>query len=144
MTVARILEKKGYNVYTVAEDAPLSDIVKELASHKIGVVVVTSPAREIVGMVSERDVIRELAKGSSPSATTASQIMTRTICKCAPEDTEGDVMERMGKAGVRHLPVEHHGKLVGLISARDILALRIEKLDALMQDVMREAAAKSP
>lgn len=143
MSVARILEKKGYNVFTIGEDVPLDVIIKELAARHIGVLVVTNAAREIIGMVSERDVIRELAKGGTASARTASQMMTRTICKCSPDDTEGDVMERMGKAGVRHLPVEHHGKLVGLISARDILALRIEKLDALMQDVMREAAAKS-
>lgn len=142
MTVARILEKKGYKVFTVAEDVSLNVIIQELAAHKIGVLVVTNTAGTIVGMVSERDVIRELANGGSKFAATASGIMTRTVCKCAPDDTEGDVMERMGKAGVRHLPVEHHGKLVGVISARDILALRIEKLDALMQDVMREAAGK--
>lgn len=143
MSVARILEKKGYNVFTISEDVPLRAIVKELAARHIGVLVVTNAANAIVGMVSERDVIRELARDEGAAGTTASQMMTRTICKCSPDDTEGDVMERMGKAGVRHLPVEHHGKLVGIVSARDILALRIEKLDALMQDVMREVAQKA-
>lgn len=143
MTVARILEKKGYSVFTITEDVPLNAIVKELAARKIGVLVVTNSAKEVVGMVSERDVIRELAEGEATLNKTAADVMTRTVCKCAPDDTEGDVMERMGKAGVRHLPVEHHGKLVGLISARDLLALRIEKLDEMMKDVMREAAAKA-
>lgn len=143
MTVARILENKGYKVYTAREDAPLMDVIHELAEHKIGVLVVTNPAGEITGMVSERDVVREMAKNGLRPGATASEIMTRKVCKCAPDDTEGEVMERMGKAAVRHLPVEHHGKLVGLISARDILRLRIEKLDALMQDVMREVAQKA-
>ena len=58
MTVARILENKGYKVYTAGEDAPLTDVIRELAEHKIGVLVVTNPAGEITGMVSERDVVR--------------------------------------------------------------------------------------
>ena len=143
MTVARILEKKGFQVFTVPEDAPLRAVIKQLASNHIGVVVVTNAANQMVGLLSERDVIRELASDERAIDRTASAVMTRTICKCAPEDTEGDIMERMGKAGVRHLPVEHSGKLVGLISARDILNLRIEKLDALMKEIREEAARKA-
>jgi CBS domain-containing protein len=140
MTVARILEKKGYQVFTVAEDAPLRAVIKQLANHHIGVVVVTDASGQMVGLLSERDVIRELAKDVRATDRMASDVMTRTICKCAPDETESDIMERMGKAGVRHLPVEHSGKLVGVISARDVLNLRIEKLNALMKEIREEAA----
>lgn len=140
MTVARILDKKGFRIFTVGEDATLRDVIKVLAAHHIGVLVVTNAANDMVGMVSERDVIRELAADDHAISKTVSQVMTRTICKCTPDDTEGEIMERMGKAAVRHLPVEYSGKLVGLISARDILNLRIEKLDSLMKEIREEAA----
>lgn len=140
MTVARILDKKGFRIFTIAEDTPMRTIIRELAAHHIGVLVVLNSASQMVGMVSERDVIRELAAEDGDSRKTASQIMTRTVCKCTPDDTEGEIMERMAKAGVRHLPVEHSGKLVGLVSARDILNLRIEKLDDLMKEIREEAA----
>lgn len=143
MSVSRILDKKGFTVFTVRQDASLKSIIQELASHHIGVVVVTNDSGEIIGMVSERDVIRELAKHDLSVNKTAVEMMTGTVCKCAPEDTEGEIMERMGKAGVRHLPVEHNGKLVGLVSARDILNLRIEKLDALMKEIRGEAARQA-
>lgn len=140
MTVARILDKKGFTIFTIRDDAPLSSVIKELAGRHIGVLVVTNASGQMVGMVSERDVIRELGIDENIAGKTAASVMTRTVCKCTPEDTEGEIMERMGKAGVRHLPVEHNGKLVGLVSARDILNLRIAKLDELMQEIRSEAA----
>lgn len=140
MTVARILDKKGFTIFTIRDDAPLSSVIKELAGRHIGVLVVTNASGQMVGMVSERDVIRELGINENIAGKTAASVMTRTVCKCTPEDTEGEIMERMGKAGVRHLPVEHNGKLVGLVSARDILNLRIAKLDELMQEIRSEAA----
>lgn len=142
MTVARILEKKGYRVFTVGETASLRDIVQELAKHKIGVLVVTDAAGEGVGIVSERDVVAALAEDFG-STKTAGDLMTHTLIKCSIDDTEGDVMERMGKARVRHLPVLHNAKLVGVISARDLLNLRIEKLNELMAEI-RSEAARSP
>lgn len=140
MTVAKILEKKGFTIYTVRDNASLGSVIKELASKHIGALVVTNASGQMVGVLSERDVIRELANDERVSSKTAADVMTRTICKCGPEDTEGEIMERMGKASVRHLPVEHNGKLVGLVSARDILQFRIEQLEELMQEIRSEAA----
>jgi len=142
MTVARILDKKGYKVFTIGETTPVRAIVDELARHRIGVLIVTDAEGEGIGIVSERDVIAELSRDFD-SCRTAGDLMTRTLVKCAVDETEGDIMERMGKAGVRHLPVQHGGKLVGLVSARDILNLRIEKLNELMADI-RNAAARKP
>ncbi|PZF76879.1 hypothetical protein DK847_10460 [Aestuariivirga litoralis] len=142
MTVARILEKKGYRVFSIAETAPLGEIIGALAAHKIGVLIVTDASGNGVGIVSERDVIRALDE-SFEATRTAADIMTRTLVRCSVDDTEGNLMEQMGKARVRHLPVQHNGKLVGVVSARDILNLRIEKLNELMQEILAEAAARS-
>lgn len=139
MTVARILDKKGYKVFTIGETAPVRTIVDELARNRIGVLVVTGADGDGIGIVSERDVIDELSRDFD-SRRTAGELMTRTLVKCTVDETEGDIMERMGKAGIRHLPVQHGGKLVGLVSARDILNLRIEKLNELMADIRSEAA----
>lgn len=143
MTVARILDKKGYKVFTIGETAPVRAIVDELARNRIGVLIVTDTAGEGIGIVSERDVIAELSRDFE-SRRTAGEMMTHTLVKCTVDETEGHIMERMGKAGVRHLPVQHGGKLVGLVSARDILNLRIEKLNELMADIRSEAARTLP
>ena len=143
MTVSRILEKKGHQVLTVAETAPLSEAVKELAKHHVGVLVVTDARGEPAGIISERDVIRELAAGAAALDKPVSAAMTTLMCKCGLDDTEGEIMEMMGKAAVRHLPVQHGSKLVGVISARDILNLRIEKLHELMSEIMGEVGRKA-
>lgn len=142
MTVARILDKKGYKVFSIDETVPVRDIIDELAQNRIGVLVVTNARGDGVGIVSERDVIAELSCNFD-SRRTAGELMTHTLVRCTLDDSEGDIMERMGKAGVRHLPVQHGGKLVGLVSARDILNLRIEKLNELMADIRREAAQQT-
>lgn len=142
MTVSRILDKKGHRVFTIAESAPLREVVKDLAAHHVGVLVVTGADQQAVGVISERDVVRELAADEAAMDRPASAAMTGLVCKCSLDDTEGEVMEKMGKSGVRHLPVSHHGKLVGVISARDIIKLRIEKLNELMAEIMNEAVLK--
>lgn len=142
MTVERILEKKGHRVFAIRDDATLGDAIRELARHHIGVLVVTDAAGELMGIVSERDVIRDLAAGDFDVGRPISATMTRRVSKCSPDDTEGEIMERMGKLGVRHLPVEYAGKLVGVVSARDILNLRIEKLNEIMQEIEAEAARR--
>lgn len=142
MTVERILEKKGYTVFSIAETASIGEVIRELARHRIGVLIVTNAAGDATGIISERDVIAELAVNMT-SAKAASDLMTRAMITCGPDDTESDIMERMAKARIRHMPVQHGGKLVGLISTRDILKLRIEKMTELMGEIMTEVARKS-
>jgi len=88
-------------------------------------------------------VIRALA-GAAPDALsrrTAADAMTRSLETCTPEDAESDIMARMDAKGVRHLPVLAGGKLAGLVSMRDVVKLRIEKIEEMMQSIRREAAA---
>lgn len=143
MTVSRILDQKGWKVFTIDASAPLQAVVDRLAEHRVGVLVVVDAAGKLAGIVSERDVIRALA-GAAPDAMsrrTAADAMTRSIETCTPEDAESDIMARMDAKGVRHLPVLAGGRLAGLVSMRDVVKLRIEKIEEMMQSIRREAAA---
>lgn len=141
MTVSRILNEKGWKVFTVEASAPLQSVIDTLAEHHVGVLVVTGPGGALAGIVSERDVIRALA-GAPPDALTrktAADAMTRGVETCAPEDAEPDIMARMNARGVRHLPVVAGGRLAGIVSMRDVVRLRIEKIEEMMSAIRREA-----
>lgn len=122
MSVARILDMKGHLVFSVGDNAPISSVVDALATHGVGVVVVTNSSHQPVGIISERDVIRSLARDVNVLKKKASEVMTHHVVTCAPGESRETVSERMAREGVRHLPVEQAGKMIGLISARDILA----------------------
>ena len=143
MTAERILEKKGHKVFSVDEGVTLKAVIAELARHRVGVLLVTNTSDDKVGIISERDVIAVLAQDPDAMQRTAGSMMTSLMVKCSLDDSEGDLMDRMVKAHVRHLPVHHAGKVVGLVSARDVMNLRMEKLQELMKDIMSEVARKA-
>ena len=143
MTAERILEKKGHKVFSVDEGVTLKAVIAELARHRVGVLLVTNTSDDKVGIISERDVIAVLAQDPDAMQRTAGSMMTSLLVKCSLDDSEGDMMDRMVKAHVRHLPVHHAGKVVGLVSARDVMNLRMEKLQELMKDIMSEVARKA-
>lgn len=139
MTVSRILNQKGWTVFTVEASAPLQTVVDTLAQHRVGVLVVTDGKGALSGIISERDVIRALAGNAAAAlARTAADVMTRAIETCTPDDPEAQIMDRMNARGVRHLPVLANGKLAGLVSLRDVIRLRIEKIDEMMRSIQRE------
>ena len=140
MTVSRILNEKGWKVFTVAATAPLQQVIDVLAGNKIGVLVVLDGGGKLAGIVSERDVVRALAGSAADAlARTAADVMTRGVETCTPDDAEADIMERMDAKGFRHLPVLAGGKLAGIVSLRDVIRLRIEKIDEMMRSITREA-----
>lgn len=141
MTVSRILNQNGWKVFTIEAEAPLQRVIDTLAEHRIGVLVVTGPGGTLAGILSERDVIRALSGDAGRAhATTAGDAMTRTVETCTPEDAEAAIMERMNATGIRHLPVLAGGKLAGIVSTRDVIRLRIEKIDEMMRSIQREVA----
>lgn len=140
MTASRILDRKGWTVLTVSHRASLQQVVDALADHRVGVLVVTHDDGGLAGIVSERDVIRALSgDAASALARTAADVMTASVETCAPDDPESEIMERMNAIGVRHLPVIADGRLAGLVSMRDVIRLRIEKIEEMMQSIRREA-----
>jgi len=141
MTVSRILDHKGWKVFSVDAATPLQAVVDALAEHGVGVLVVTGPGGALAGIISERDVIRALSGDAAAALRkTAAAAMTRDVATCTPEDAETTVMERMNARGVRHLPVLAGGKLVGVVSMRDVIRLRIEKIEEMMRAIEAEAA----
>src|SRR5262245_66531219 len=96
MTVKAILNKKGTDVLTIDPNTKLSDATRLLAEHGIGALVVTGPDRRIVGIVSERDIVQELAAhGAASLDLPLTEVMTRRVTTCTINDTVSSVMERM-------------------------------------------------
>lgn len=140
MTASRILDRKGWTVFTVAHTASLQQVVDALAEHRVGVLVVTGADGGLAGIVSERDVIRALSGNAAAALSgTVADVMTSNIETCTPDEPEGEIMQRMNATGIRHLPVIANGRLAGLVSMRDVIRLRIEKIDEMMQSIRREA-----
>ncbi len=123
MTVAAILRHKGHDVASVSPDATVSEITASLAEHRIGAVLVRDGANKLLGIVSERDIVRCLAReGAATLDITASQLMTRDLHTVSPTTTVDAAMGRMTSSRVRHLPVLEGEDLVGLISIGDVVA----------------------
>jgi CBS domain-containing protein len=130
MSVSNILSVKGRNVFTARGGDKIGDIVKTLAEKRIGAIVVTDAAGKIEGIVSERDVVRHLAKeGATLLTKSVSAIMTRNVKTCAEGDDEQELMTLMTENRIRHLPVVSAGKLAGMVSIGDVVKHRIECIE---------------
>ena len=133
MTVKTILEEKGHDVFTIGPDQMLADAISLLAKNRVGALVVTNGDRKIVGILSERDIVRMLAKhGAGALDQPVRTTMTAKVKICHENNTVNEVMEIMTRGRFRHLPVEKNGHLDGIVSIGDVVRKRIE-------DVEREA-----
>lgn len=130
MTVSRVLSTKtGGGVHVVAPDATVADAVAELGARRIGALVVSSDGRAADGILSERDVVRELGRaGPSVLDRPVADLMTREVETCAPGDRADDVLRRMSAGRFRHMPVVEDGALVGVISLGDVVKMRLEEV----------------
>jgi CBS domain-containing protein len=125
-TVAAILKHKGYQVTTIDPTATIALVVDVLAAHRIGAALVIDRAEQLLGIVSERDIVRCLAaNGARTLEMTAGQLMTRALQVAHPETTVAEAMSMMTHGRFRHLPVLDHDRLVGLISIGDVVKARI-------------------
>ncbi len=129
MTVAAILRDKGRDVLTVQTRNTLRDIVLLLAARGVGAVVVSNDAREVLGILSERDIIRALAReGVTALDAPVTQFMTEKVQCVTEEASLEDVMARMTAGRFRHVPVMQDGKLAGIVSIGDVVKREIDKL----------------
>jgi CBS domain-containing protein len=129
MTVAAILAVKGREVLTTTADKTVAEVVEVLARRKIGALVVVEGTHKIVGIVSERDVVRAIASGAAALFQPVSSVMTRDVMTCGDTETIDSVMSRMTKGRFRHLPVAENGRLAGIISIGDVVKARIEEVE---------------
>ncbi len=125
-TIAAILKHKGYQVTKIDPTATIAHVVEVLAEHRIGAVLVLDRAEQLLGIVSERDIVRCLAaNGARTLEMTAGQLMTRALQVAHSETTVAEAMQMMTVGRFRHMPVIDHGVLVGLISIGDVVKARI-------------------
>jgi CBS domain-containing protein len=141
MTVKAILSRKGSDVLTIAPTASLTDAVKLLAERRIGALVVTGPDKHVAGILSERDIVRNVAeRGHAALDDNVGSVMTRKVTTCTESDTIAMLAERMTSGRFRHLPVVDQGRLVGVISIGDVVKFRLEEM-AHESEALREYIA---
>jgi CBS domain-containing protein len=130
MHVAAILKHKGYEVAAVDPTLKIAEVVDVLANRRIGAVLVIDTATQLLGIVSERDIVHSLsANGAQTLDMTAGQLMTRALRTATPHTTVHEAMTMMTAGRFRHLPVMDDGRLIGVISIGDVVKARIMEQD---------------
>jgi CBS domain-containing protein len=139
MTVAAILKTKGGHVETTRPDTTLYTVTWQMKTRNIGaVVVVGEDGTRMVGMISERDIVRHLIEHGAPLLSLpVAKLMTTQVVTCVPADRVTAVMARMTRHRVRHLPVVDQDRLAGIISIGDVVKHRLDELE-LEANVLRE------
>jgi len=130
MQVCQILKSKLVpGVATVQPDTTVAEAAAELSARRIGSLVVSSDGEEVAGIVSERDIVRELGRrGERCLSLPISVIMTREIQSCTLDDDGVEILSRMTAGRFRHMPVLQDGRMVALISIGDVVKARLSEL----------------
>lgn len=130
MTVKMILANKGTSVVTIEPTATLADAIGVLAERRIGALVVTGAGERLVGIITERDIVRMLAKhGAAALDLPITEAMTRKVVTCGTGETVSGVMERMTAGKFRHVPVVERERLLGVVSIGDVVKFRLEEME---------------
>ncbi len=129
MLVSQILKNKASGIVTIGPKATLREVVELLSTRRIGAVVVSTDGKKVKGIVSERDIVRELGRAGPDSLDQpVEKVMTRAIYGCAPGDNTDSVLETMTTRRFRHMPVMEDNVMVGFISIGDVVAARLSEL----------------
>jgi len=130
MTIAAILAAKGNEVVMVSDTMVIKDVIALLHQRSIGAVLVTDEASDVVGVLSERDIIHGLAAvGPHLLEQAAKSIMTSPVVTCRPNDSVPEVMSLITERRIRHVPVVEEGRLLGIVSIGDLVKQRIEAVE---------------
>jgi CBS domain-containing protein len=130
MRIADVLRRKGTTVATIRPEATVTELLAELAAHNVGALPVVDGG-SLIGIVSERDVVRRLhAGGPALLEATVADIMTTEVTTCSPSDDVGDLAAVMTSRRFRHLPVLVEGELAGIVSIGDLVKARIDLLES--------------
>lgn len=130
MRISDILRSKGNVVSTVRPEATVRQLLEALAAHNIGALVVSADGENIVGIVSERDVVRQLhERGAGLLEAAVSTIMTADVRTCTPDEDVSALRATMTDHRIRHVPVVSDGKLIGIVSIGDVVKSTISELE---------------
>lgn len=143
MIVKAILSAKGGDVISIDPTATLDTAVKTLSEHKIGALLVLGTDRRVIGILSERDIVRALAaRGAGVLSEPLAQVMTRKVVTCSESDSVGVLMERMTTGKFRHLPVIEDEQVIGVVSIGDVVKHRLQEIEqesAALRDYIQTA-----
>jgi CBS domain-containing protein len=135
MRIADVLRNKGAAVVTINPEATVKELLAALADQNIGAMVVVGEGG-VVGIVSERDVVRQLHRhGAGVLSGPVSRIMTTDLATCTKTDTVDSISVLMTQNRVRHVPVLDGKKLIGIVSIGDVVKTRMEELEAEQQQL---------
>ena len=131
MLVHQIIKSKPEaGVVTVGPDTSIADVAKILADKRIGTVVVSEDGKVALGILSERDIVRELAQsGSSCLSRLVSDYMTRDVVTCNSRSAMSEVLSKMTEGRFRHMPVVEDDAMIGLISLGDVVKAQLQALE---------------
>ena len=130
MTVARILSEKGREVFTTQPHRTLKEVIDLLASKGVGAVVVSDASMSVLGILSERDVVRVMAQyGAAALDDPVSRHMTAKVITVTRGDTIDHVMQTMTEGRFRHVPVVEDGRLIGIISIGDVVKRHVNMIE---------------
>jgi len=130
MTIARILAEKGRNVSTTQPHRTLSEALAILTEKNIGAVVVADAEGRVLGILSERDIVRAIGKsGAGVLNDAVSKYMTSRVMTITEKETVCSAMEQMTQHRFRHLPVVKDGRLAGLVSIGDLVKYRLAEME---------------
>ncbi|MDH3427924.1 MAG: CBS domain-containing protein [Rhodospirillales bacterium] len=122
MQVSEILQSKGERVVAIEPNAKVRDVASTLRRERIGAALVRDRDGALLGIVSERDIVRSIAEeGSEALSKSAADLMSRSVVTCRPESSTEELMEQMLAERIRHLPVYEDDELVGIISIVDVV-----------------------
>lgn len=130
MLVSQILKSKDSEaVVTSAPTVKVSEAARELSEKRIGTLLISSDGKTALGILSERDIVRELGKqGNGCLNLTVDKLMTKELVTCTRQDRAETILQKMTEGRFRHMPVVEDGVVVGLISLGDVVKARLSEL----------------
>ena len=131
MKIKDVLHGKASDVViTIEPDATVRDLLRLLAEHNVGALIVSSDGTSVEGIVSERDIVRRLNEDEGVLSAPVSQIMTSDVATCEITDEVNKLMALMTERRIRHLPVvDERGQLAGIVSIGDVVKARLSELE---------------
>ena len=142
MQVSDILKTKGDRVLSIEGSSSVSSVANSLARERVGALIIKQGDGELIGIISERDIVRGLAEqGASALDLPASQFMSQDLMTCSPESSTEEIMKQMLENRIRHLPVVQNGTLAGIISIGDVVEAVLSELKWMTQVLQDQVVA---
>lgn len=136
MHISVILDRKGSDVVTIRPDAMLLAAAEAMSANNIGALVVSSDGRAVEGILSERDLVRDLARrGTGAVKRTVAELMSTDVTTCTPDATVDELMSTMTSNRIRHVPILVDGALAGIVSIGDVVKIRLDELEVERQSL---------